>query len=208
MRTFCYHIKDNFYVIGGPSNNGAIVLEWLKDNLLETTESFAELFLKAGKVPPGSDKLICLPYILGERAPVWNANARGVFFGLDINHTKAHLIRACMEGVIFCMYSIAKILLEKREVSQIHATGGFAQTPLWLQMLADVCNIKVVVSDAVESSALGAVMIGIEAMGKEPFAEKKILSSYEPGLTNHKIYMKSFEKFEHIYHSLKGEMGE
>ena len=206
MRTFCYHIKDNTYIIGGASNNGAIVLEWLKDSLLETKEAFAELFEKAGTVKPGSDDLIFVPYILGERAPIWNSKARGIYFGLSINHTKAHLIRACMEGVIYGLYSITKILLEKRDITEIHATGGFTQSSLWLQMLADICNIKVLVSGAVESSALGAVMIGLEALGKEPFPKREILSCSEPNLLNHETYMKGFEKFERVYETLKNEL--
>lgn len=205
MRTFCYHLKDSLYVVGGASNNGAVVLEWLKDKLLETTESFPELFARAEKVEPGSEDLLFLPYILGERAPVWNSNARGVFFGLNINHTKSHLVRACMEGVIYGMYSIAKILLEKRVITEIHATGGFAHSSLWVQMLADVCNIKVLVADAVESSALGAVMIGMEAMDITPFAAKEKSISYEPDLLKHEIYMRSFDKFERIYKSIKTE---
>ena len=206
MRTFCYHIKDEYYIIGGPSNNGAIVLEWLKNNLLETAESFEELFERAETVNPGSEDLIFIPYILGERAPVWNSKARGVYFGLNINHTKSHLIRACMEGVIYSMYSIAKILLEKGEIDEIYATGGFVNSPLWLQMLADVCNIKVVVSGAVESSALGAVIIGMEAMEIAPFGRKEILSSYEPNLLNNDLYTKGFARFERIYESLKNEV--
>jgi gluconokinase len=205
MRTFCYHLKDDLYVIGGASNNGAVVIEWLKDKLLETSESFPELFAKAQRIEPGSDDLLFLPYILGERAPVWNSDARGVFFGLNINHTKSHLVRACMEGVIYGMYSIAKILLEKRVITEIHATGGFAHSSLWVQMLADVCNIKVLVSDAVESSALGAVMIGMEAMDLKPFSAKEKSTSYEPDLLKHEIYMSSFEKFERIYKSIKSD---
>lgn len=206
MRTFCYHVKDNAYIIGGAGNNGAVVLEWLKDNLLETKESFAELFQKAGTVKPGSEDLVFVPYILGERAPIWNSKARGIFFGLNINHTKAHLVRACMEGVIYAVYSVAKILLEKRDIAEIHATGGFTQSSLWLQMLADTCNIKVLVSGAVESSALGAVMIGLEALEIEPFPGKKMLTSYDPNLLNHEIYMKGFERFERIYENIKTEL--
>jgi gluconokinase len=205
MRTFCYHVADNSYITGGAGNNGAVVLEWLKNNLLETGESFTELFLRAEKTNAGSDGLLFIPYILGERAPIWNSKARGIFFGLNINHTKAHLVRACMEGVIYSVYSIAKILLEKRRITEIRASGGFAQSSLWLQMLADVCNIKVLVSDAVESAALGAVMLGLEAMNLEPFAQKKNLSFYEPNLLNHEVYIKCFNKFERIYHSLKDE---
>ena len=206
MRTFCYHVKDHQYIIGGPSNNGAVVLEWLKDNLLETTESFDDLFQRAGSVKAGSEDLIFVPYILGERAPVWNSKAKGIYFGLSIRHTKAHLIRACMEGVIYSMYSIAKVLLEKKAITEIHATGGFVHSSLWLQMLADMCNIKVLVSGAVESSALGAVMVGIEAMELQPFPAKKIAASYEPNLLHHEIYIKSFERFERIYELLKDEI--
>ena len=206
MRTFCYHIKDHLYIVGGPSNNGAVVLEWLKDSLLETKESFIELFQRAETIKPGSEDLIFVPYVLGERAPIWNSKARGIYFGLNINHTKSHLIRACMEGVIYALYSIAKILLEKRVITEIHATGGFTHSSLWLQMLADMCNIKVLVSGAVESSALGAVMIGMEAMNIEPLPRKKILSFYEPDLLNHEIYLKGFERFERVYESLKDEL--
>lgn len=206
MRTFCYHIKDNLYIVGGASNNGAVVFEWLKDKLLETPETFTQLFERAETVPPGSEDLVFIPYVLGERAPVWNSNARGIYFGLNINHTKAHLVRACMEGIIYALYSIAKILLEKRVITEIHATGGFTHSSLWLQMLADTCNIKVLVSDAVESSALGAVMIGMEAMEIEPLPAKESLSSYEPNILNHEIYMRSFEKFERIYETSKEEL--
>lgn len=206
MRTFCYHATDNCYIIGGASNNGAVVLEWLRNNLLETKESLAELFVRAETIAAGSDDLVFVPYILGERAPIWNSHARGIFYGLNINHTKGHLIRACMEGVMYSVYSIAKILLEKRRVTEIRATGGFAQSSLWLQMLADVCNLKVLVSDAVESSALGAVMLGIEAMNIEPFEKKDTLASYEPNLLNHAIYLRSINKFERIYNSLKDEL--
>ena len=206
MRTFCYHIKDHLYIVGGPSNNGAVVLEWLKDNLLETKESFAELFQRAETVAPGSEDLIFIPYVLGERAPIWNSKARGIYFGLNINHTKSHLIRACMEGVIYALYSIAKLLLEKRVITKIHATGGFTHSSLWLQMLSDMCNIKVLVSGAVESSALGAVIIGLEAMEIAPLPQKEILSSYEPNLINHEIYLKGFERFERIYEAVKEEL--
>lgn len=206
MRTFCYHIKDSLYIVGGPSNNGAVVFEWLKEKLLETQETFTQLFQRAETVPPGSDDLVFIPYVLGERAPVWNSNARGIYFGLNINHTKAHLVRACMEGIIYALYSIAKILLEKRVITEIHATGGFTHSSLWLQMLADTCNIKVLVSGAVESSALGAVMIGLEAMDLEPLPVQKSLSSYEPNILNHEIYMRGFEKFERIYETSKEEL--
>ncbi len=203
MRTFCYHVKDGLYIIGGPGNNGAIVLEWLKDKLLQTPNSFDSLLSQAEKIGPGSDNLLFLPYILGERAPLWNSNARGVFFGLDINHTQPHLVRACMEGVLFGVYSVARILLENRNVQGISATGGFAQSDLWLQMLADICDAEIAVSAASETSALGAVMIGVEALGYQPFELPAFIAAFRPHAEANAIYKQYFDRFERLYLALK-----
>ena len=203
MRTFCYHITDEMYVVGGPGNNGAIVLEWFKTLILETSESYDELFAKAATIEPGCDGLLMLPYLLGERAPLWNSNAKGVFFGLSINHTQSHMIRACMEGVVFGLYSIAKIILEKRKVKGIYATGGFSQSHLWLQMLADMCNMEVSVSGSGESSALGAVMLGIEALHLQPLPVLPFVADCTPNVANHIIYKSNFEKFEKIIVALE-----
>ena len=206
MRTFCYHLKDDLYIAGGANNNGAVVLQWLKESLLQTGESYEKLFEQAQAVAAGSEDLIFLPYILGERAPLWNSNAKGVFFGLHIEHTKAHLIRASMEGVIFSLYSIGKILAENKEITELHASGGFAKSTLWLQILADVFNIKVLVSEAVESSALGAVMLGAEAVGVTAVFQNQASVTYNPIATNHQLYINRFNKFERLYDLLKHEM--
>ncbi|MEO6314033.1 MAG: gluconokinase [Chitinophagaceae bacterium] len=206
MRTFCYHVAHHSYIIGGASNNGAVVLQWLKDNLLQTNETHEQLLDLAETIAPGCDGLLFIPYILGERAPVWNSNAKGVFFGLDITHTKAHLVRSAVEAVVFSVYSIGKILMEKANVTQIHATGGFTQSPFWLQMLCDMFNCTVLVSGAVESSASGAVKLGMEAMGIEKEWTQKMIDTYEPDALKHQGYVRQFEKFERIYELLKNEM--
>ena len=208
MRTFCYHLKDNLFVVGGGNNNGAVVLQWLKDSILQTNEDYDGLFTKTEEIAPGSNGLLFLPYILGERAPVWNGNAKGVFFGLNIQHTQAHLIRSTLEAVIFSVYSIAKILSEQYDVTELHASGGFAKSNMWLQMLADVSNVRVLVSDTVESSALGAVMLGTEALKIKTDFKKTILASFEPDHQNHEIYKRQFAKFERLYNLLKQEMND
>lgn len=205
MRTFCYHVKDNCYIVGGASNNGAVVMQWLKESLLKTNESLTELFEQAESIPAGSDDLVFLPFILGERAPIWNSHAKGNLFGFTINHTKAHLIRATIEGIVYCLYNIGKVLEEKNEVLKIYASGGFAQSTLWLQILADTFNKKVCVSDARESSALGAVMLGVEAMGRLPIQAKKKEAIYLPDAMKHEAYKKQFQKFERIYKEIKTE---
>jgi gluconokinase len=205
MRTFCYHVKDNCYIVGGASNNGAVVMQWLKESLLQTDETLKELFELAEAIPAGSNDLVFLPFILGERAPIWNSHAKGNFFGFTINHTKAHLIRASIEGIVYCLYSIGKILQEKDEVMEICASGGFALSPLWLQILADMFNKKVCVADASESSAWGAVMLGIEATGRRSIENKKNKFVYQPNVLEHEQYRKQFQKFERIYEQVKTE---
>src|ERR1700712_3734550 len=76
MRTFCYHLGNSSYIIGGASSNGAVVLQWLKDSLLQTTDTHEQPFDTAGKIDPGGNGLRFIPYIMGERAPVWNSNAK------------------------------------------------------------------------------------------------------------------------------------
>lgn len=206
MRTFCYHLKDNLYIAGGANNNGAVVLQWLKETLLQTQDDYEQLFEQAKTIEAGAEGLVFLPYILGERAPLWNSNAKGVYFGLSIRHTKAHLIRASVEGVIFSLYSIGKILAEQKEITEIRASGGFAKSTLWLQILADVFNIKVLVSAAVESAALGAVMLGAEALEIKNEFHDQTSAVYTPVAKNAEIYAACSKKFERLYMLLQGEM--
>lgn len=206
MRTFCYHVKDHQYIIGGATNNGAVVLQWLKESLLKTNESYDELFEQAERVAPGSEGLLLLPYLLGERAPIWNAQAKGVLYGLQVQHGKAHIVRAAMEGVIYCLYSICHVLFEEQEVSELYATGGFARSKLWLQIMADVFNCKVLVSNAVESAALGAVVIGAETLNISCDIDKKVEAVYFPNPASSTVYQKGFEKFQRLYTLLEKEM--
>jgi gluconokinase len=205
MRSFCYHAIDNYYILGGATNNGAVVLQWLKDTLLQTADSFEQLFALAATAPPGCEGLVFLPYILGERAPIWDPQAKGVFFGLGINHGKAHLIRAAVEGVTFGLYSIGRVIMENNDPPIIYAGGGFAQSPLWLQTLADTFNKTVVVTDDVESSAFGAVLAGMEALGIAREANRQPQTTYTPNAQHHAIYQRQFKQFERLYELLKDE---
>ncbi|KAF9134683.1 hypothetical protein BGX30_011800 [Mortierella sp. GBA39] len=101
------------------------------------------------------------------RAPLWNPDARGSFFGLTMHHRKEHMIRAVLEGVIFNLYTVL-LAMEERigRPAKIHATGGFSRSPLWRQMMADIFDQEVVVPESFESSCLGAVVLGLYAMGK------------------------------------------
>jgi gluconokinase len=206
MRTFNYLLSSTEHVIGGATNNGAVVIQWLKEQILQTNTSTEELIEKAQNSPSGAESLLFLPYILGERAPVWNANAKGVFFGLSINHTQAHLTRAVMEGLIMNLYSVGKVLMEKFPVDEICASGGFAKSDFWLQLLADVFQKKVIITNNVEASAWGAVLLALKALGLEAKTSKKSrLKIFLPDPKKAELYDQLHQKFERLYIKLQDE---
>ena len=128
-----------------------------------------ELLRQAGTVPAGADGLIMLPYLHGERAPHWSSLPSGAYIGLRAEHRRPHLIRAALEGV--CM-QLALVLDSVRaagnEVREIRATGGFARSALWRQMLADVLGTPIGFPTGYEGSSFGAALLGMDALGLVP----------------------------------------
>ncbi|MDM5316204.1 gluconokinase [Fictibacillus sp. b24] len=176
-RIFCYALTENHWVIGGPVNNGGVVLRWIRDEFaaseLETAKRLGidpyEILTKiAERVRPGADGLLFHPYLAGERAPLWNSDVRGSFFGLTLSHKKEHMIRAALEGVIYNLYTVFLALVECMDepVTRIQATGGFARSEIWRQMMSDIFDTEVTVPEVFESSCLGACILGLYATGK------------------------------------------
>lgn len=175
-RTFCYALTANHWVIGGAVNNGGIILRWLRDEFaaseVETAkrlniDSYDVLTRIASTVNPGSDGLLFHPYLTGERAPLWDSDARGSFFGLSIHHEKQHMIRAVLEGIIYNLYTVLLAVKELTgEPTLIKASGGFARSEMWRQLMADVFDQPVTVPESYESSCLGAVVLGMYALGE------------------------------------------
>ncbi len=170
-RLFSYILNVNdatdkdYYVVGGPTNNGGNVLQWLADHL--THQDAAAVLAEAETVPPGADGLLFLPYLQGERAPLWNAHARGAYLNVAWHHTRAHFVRAGLEGVLFNLLSIEKLLVAETEPTRvIHANGGFAQSAFWVQMLADIFGVPVRLNASNESGAIGAILLMMKAMGQ------------------------------------------
>lgn len=131
--------------------------------------AYDRLTTLAASIPAGADGLIFLPYLAGERSPLWNADARGSFLGLTLQHSQAHLVRAVMEGVLYNLRLVQQSLQAAvPSVSSIRASGGFARSSLWRQMLADIFEVEVVIPQSYESSCLGAVFLGLHALGHLP----------------------------------------
>lgn len=174
-RTFCYVVAPGLWVIGGPVNNGGVILRWLRDELAAAEVEAAKrlgidvydmLTTIAERVPPGADGLLFHPYLAGERAPLWNGDARGSFFGLALNHRREHLIRAVLEGVVLNLHAVFTILEEVAgPTRRLSASGGFARSRVWRQIMADVFDRELLVPESPDSSAFGAAALGMHAIG-------------------------------------------
>jgi len=169
-RTFCYYLSKGRWVIGGAVNNGGNVMAWLISVFLpegnqqvgNTVETKVEQLNRlAESVAPGADGLFFLPYLNGERAPLWESEATGSYISLASRHATGHMVRAAMEGVLFNLYEVWQLIQEVGGPSKtIKVTGGFLNSPLWKQMLVDIFDRAMQQPTSFESSCLGAVMLG------------------------------------------------
>lgn len=158
LHTFC-HGMNQAYTIFGAVLCGGMSLAWLKDKVL-CEDSFETLGSYADMVEPGSGGLIYLPYLSGERTPHMNPKARGMFFGLRLQHDKKNFARAVMEGVTFSLKDSLTIFQEMGlHSSKIIASGGGAADPVWLQIQADIFEKEVCVCNVKEQASLGACIL-------------------------------------------------
>lgn len=179
-RLFCYALTEDRWVIGGAVNNAGSVVRWAGQSLAagferpgaegeDADERDAALLMEAQSAPPGSDGLLCLPYLLGERAPWWRAGMRGAYLGLRREHGRAHLVRAAVEGVCQQLALVRdSFAAEGFEVREVRATGGAVASELWVGVLAAALDLPVAVADTPEGTALGACLLGLHALGELP----------------------------------------
>ncbi|RBW70067.1 gluconokinase [Bacillus taeanensis] len=203
QETFCYTFTDEYSIVGGPTNNGGIALQWLKD-LLNYEGSFDEFTAEAESVAPGAEGMLFLPYINGERAPLWNQQAKGNFYGMTVTHKKEHFVRAVLEGITFNLYQIGQALEKLAgEPEKIYVNGGLSRSPLWLQILADMFGKEVYVSESHHSAAWGAAWTALVGLKKvESFEEIKrnipMGAPIVPNEKNHEKYASIYQKYERL----------
>ena len=206
--TFCYSFTKDTSIIGGPTNNGGVVLQWLK-NLLHDDRSFTEFLADANKAAPGADGILFLPYLNGERAPIWNQRAKGNFYGVSITHKKEHFIRAVLEGITFNLYQIGEALERLAgEPQKIYVNGGLARSPLWLQMMADIFEAEIYVSESHHSAAWGAAWTALVSIDKANSFEdiKKNIPMGQPTLPNKEtsiIYKRIYQNYIELATDMK-----
>ena len=216
MRFFNYLLVDNCYVSGGPTNNGGNIFEWFTRQFGEFTNPFdmensmQQLIEEAANVPAGSDGLLFLPYLLGERAPIWNANARGAYFGLNIKHERRHFIRATIEGILYEIYSIGKTLSEQRTTNSLAVSGSFGTIPFCSQLIADIFSKPVEVRQQFHSVSFGTYLLSATEMGiytslEDAAPAVEMPDVFKPDKEHHGIYADYFGIFEKLSSKLFDE---
>ena len=136
-------------------------LDWYRDAVLVDTISVDALLAEAAATPPGADGLVFLPYLAGERSPIWDPEARGVLAGLTLGHGRAHIARAIVEASALAIRHVAAPMLAAGvRVTEMRVCGGPARSPFWNGVKADVTGFPVAVPAVLETAVLGAAILG------------------------------------------------
>jgi xylulokinase len=208
--TFDHVIPGQFAPLGAMQAAGA-ALDWVAGTLGAADRSaMAALVEAAGEVEAAADGLYFLPYLLGERAPLWDPHVRGTFVGLARHHRPEHLVRACLEGVAFNLDGTFRALVEVGgPIEAIDAIGGGARSDVWLRIMADTWGVPVHRRTIVdEANSLGAAVVGGVAVGLiDDWSRSRELSSvessFEPDPAQHERAREHADRFMDVYRRLR-----
>lgn len=218
-----YHAVAGQWILQGGTVGGGGVMRWLEKEFAdyerikgkELGVSSLELFNEiAEKVAPGSDGMVFLPYMSGERSPIWDPDAKGVFYGLDFSKTKGHFVRAAMEGVALSLRHNIEVAKEAgASAKELRAMGGSANSLLWTQIKADVTGKKIIVPSSDTATTLGAVILAGVGIGMYKSFEEAVKKTvvikreHEPDQGNKEVYDENYEVYLQLYENLKAVMG-
>ena len=203
-RIFDYLLTDTCHVVGGATNNGGVVLEWLQKSFFPDLPDLSAVVARAAAVAAGADGLLCVPYFYGERAPWWEGQARGLFLGVRSLHTRDHFARAALEGIILNLRAVGRALEEVAgPFETISADGGLTRSDLVGQLLADVFGKPVVVANRMHGPVYGAIRLAGWALGLTPelFADPpaEMARTFVPHAAHHARYTRRLDVFEQAY---------
>lgn len=211
---FNYLLDKDIFVCGGPVNNGGNVLLWLFKTFLKKdnpgTEDFDNLETGLSFIPPSSDGLICIPWLLGERAPVWDEKASGLWLGIKGYHSEFHFFRAALEGICFTLRMIVESIETVSEpVTTLYVSGGFIRSSQWVQMMADITQKKLIISEKADASTVGAIRWTMKSLGIKYTAasdsEEKIIM---PDTDNAEKLNRQYNIFRKLYKNNAEQMHE
>jgi xylulokinase len=202
------HVTGEKLALGGVMAGAAVT--WFKDMLnWEAEDFYLRMETEAGETSPGAEGLVFLPYLMGERTPIWDDQARGVFFGLSNVHQRGHLYRAVLEGVAYAFRAMLEIVTESgTKIQNIVLTDGGAKSRLWRQIFADVLGCPLSWQAQSGATALGAAINSAIASGELPgynAISKWFVPAVEinPDPKNAAVYESNFQVFQSLYPQVK-----
>ena len=211
LHAFCHAVPGAYHLMGVTLSAGGSLAWW--HDTLDGRFDYEELSEIAAQAPPGSEGLLFLPYLSGERTPHSDPKARGSFFGLTNRHDKTHMTRALMEGVTFSIRDSLEIMRELGvKVEQVRATGGGARGELWRQLQADIYGLPIHRTTTDEGPAYGAALLGGIAAGiyrdvKEASSQVELRDEVtEPEEENVRFYEECYEVYRSLYPATKDAM--
>lgn len=192
-RVFNYILGDHF-ICGGATNSGTALLQWYSENIDSSAPAGIKEFAEEVKnIPATCDGLLMIPYLLGERAPLYQPEATGAFLGITIHHNRWHFQRAILEGICFQLRWIAETVEEVCGLShRIYISGGFTRSTVWMQMLSDVLGKELILRAENDASAMGAAQMGFSSLGIEHEFSVKTEKTFQPDKSLHPIYSTAY----------------
>ncbi|MBD3293262.1 MAG: xylulokinase [Armatimonadia bacterium] len=217
--TFCHAVPGKWHVMGVMLSAGGS-LRWMRDELCADemavaatmgTDPYELMDAEAGAAPVGSEGLVFLPYLTGERTPYPNPNARGVFFGLSLRHGKSHMIRAVLEGVAYGLCDSLRIIEAMGvDITEVRASGGGARSELWRQIQTDVTGYPHSTINVDEGPAYGVALLAAVGTGIFDSVEEACCSTIrttdtpQVGPENHRLYGGYYRLYQDLYRQLEG----
>ncbi len=207
-----FHVVPGRWLLQGGTTGGGGALKWLRETMCPEL-SFAEMSSLAETAEPGSGGVTFLPYMAGERSPIWNPDACGVFFGLNYGTTRAQMIRACMEGVAYALrHNLETAEAAGARADTLRAMGGSANSRIWTQIKADVTGHGIEVPGSDTATTLGAAMlagvgIGVWRNFEEAAGQTvRVNRTVEPDPAAREIYDRGYRTYRQLYEQLKDLM--
>lgn len=219
---YVHNGAEDIYIFGGAITAGASV-SWFRDQFCAGEKQAASLLpgvdvhelmeLQAARTPAGADGLVFLPYLMGERSPVWDAKASGAYVGLTLYHSKAHLYRAVLEGLAFALRHNMECGIQGavRLDPELIVVGGAASSDLWMQIIADITGYPVLTIEQDVEAPLGGALLAALAVGEIDSAAqirnwRTLRPRAQPAAANRATYDRMFEQYCEIYRALKPSM--
>lgn len=204
------HVIEPWFNVSGIISTSGRALDWIKNVVSSRDQEYKDFLGKIGGISPGSNRLIFLPYLAGERAPIWDPEAAGAFVGLRLSHGKEEMVKAVLESTGYAMRDVIEVMAENgAEITDLRLTGGPSMSDDWNQIKADITGKNLLVPESTEAALIGDLALALHAIGDSDnladTAERlvRIKKVYEPRREKREIYNDMFNIYRKTYIGLK-----